>query len=284
MEYRYLGRSGLQVSVLTMGTMTFGGSGVFAKVGNTDAAGATRQIDLALDVGVNLIDTANAYSGGLSEEIIGQAMKGRWNRTLIATIRLGDGGFNLGVSPDGQRVYATTAGGRVYVIATSSNTVVDSLTVGSAPNGVAFSPGGRTVYISSRDAGTVTAFNTSTLQQVAVYLVGGAPQRLAVSPSGSTLYAANEVHGLDVVNLSTGTVTEAAGLSTGYGLGQTPDGTQLWVTSPLEGVIYIVDPTTNSVTRTLNLGTEIVPRNVAFSADGKTAVVTNGAGSVLFFK
>lgn len=206
------------------------------------------------------------------------------NRTLVATIRLGDGGFNLGVSPDGQRVYATTAGGRVYVIATSSNTVVDSLTVGSAPNGVAFAPGGRTVYISSRDAGTVTAFNTSTLQQVAVYQVGGAPQRLAVSLSGNTLYAADEVRGLDVVDLSTGTVTEAAGLSTGYGLGQTPDGKQLWVTSPLEGVIYIVDPTTNTVTRTLNLGTEIVPRNVAFSADGKTAVVTNGAGSVLFFK
>jgi aryl-alcohol dehydrogenase-like predicted oxidoreductase len=68
-----------------MGTMTFGGSGVFARVGNTDIASATRQIDLALDAGVNLIDTANAYSGGLSEEFIGQATKGRRNRVLIAT-------------------------------------------------------------------------------------------------------------------------------------------------------------------------------------------------------
>src|SRR5215469_8722074 len=85
MEYRQLGKSGLRVSVLTMGTMTFGGAGVFAKVGSTDTAGARRQIDLALDAGVNLIDTANAYSGGLSEEIIGQAMTGRRNRVLIAT-------------------------------------------------------------------------------------------------------------------------------------------------------------------------------------------------------
>lgn len=205
------------------------------------------------------------------------------SRTLLATIPLGDGGFNLGVSPDGAHVFATTAGGRVYVIATATNAVIDSMLVGSAPNGVAFSPSGQTVYISSRDAGTVTAFNASTFQQVAVYQVGGAPQRLAVSLSGKTLYAANEAHGLDIVDLSTGTVTEATGLTTGYGLGQSPDGKELWVTSPQEGAIYVVDPQTAAVSATLNLGAGIVPRNVAFSADGKTAVVTNGAGSVLFF-
>jgi len=205
-------------------------------------------------------------------------------RSLIATVPLGDGGFNLGVAPDGQRVYATTAGGAVVVIATASNTVVGSMRVGSAPNGVAFSPGGETVYISSRDAGTVTAFSTSTLHQTAVYYVGGRPQRVSVSHDGLTLYAANEDHGLDVVNLSTGAVREAAGLATGYGLGQTPDGTQLWVTSPGEGKIYIVDRSTATVSKTLDLGSGVVPRNVAFSADGKVAVVTDGNGSVLFFQ
>jgi aryl-alcohol dehydrogenase-like predicted oxidoreductase len=94
MQYRQLGRSGLRVSTLTLGTMTFGGSGPFAKVGRTDVAGATRLIDQARDAGVNLIDTANIYSAGLSEEIIGQAMKGRWGETLIvskARMRHGDG-------------------------------------------------------------------------------------------------------------------------------------------------------------------------------------------------
>ena len=92
MEYRQLGRSGLRVSVLTMGTMTFGGRGGFSQVGNTDVAAATRQIDMCLDAGVNLIDTANVYSGGVSEEIVGQAMKGRFDRALIATkARMGMG-------------------------------------------------------------------------------------------------------------------------------------------------------------------------------------------------
>ncbi|MEP6461973.1 MAG: aldo/keto reductase, partial [Frankiaceae bacterium] len=66
MEYRQLGRSGLRVSVLTMGTMTFGGGGKFANVGTTGVAEAQAQIDMCLDAGVNLIDTADVYSDGVS--------------------------------------------------------------------------------------------------------------------------------------------------------------------------------------------------------------------------
>jgi len=91
MEYRYLGRSGLKVSVLTMGTMTFGGS---EKVGHTDQGNATRQIDLCLDAGINLLDTANVYNAGVSEEMIGVALaeNGRRQRTLVATkVRFGMG-------------------------------------------------------------------------------------------------------------------------------------------------------------------------------------------------
>ena len=76
MEYRALGQSGLRVSVLTMGTMTFGGRGAFASVGSTDVAQASRQVDMCLDAGVNLIDTADVYSGGLAEEILGQVLHG----------------------------------------------------------------------------------------------------------------------------------------------------------------------------------------------------------------
>jgi aryl-alcohol dehydrogenase-like predicted oxidoreductase len=85
MEYRQLGKSGIRVSVLTMGALTFGGRGVFAKVGTTDLTEAARQVDRALDAGVNLVDTADAYSGGASEEIVGQVLKGRWDRVLVAT-------------------------------------------------------------------------------------------------------------------------------------------------------------------------------------------------------
>src|SRR6188472_3876582 len=87
MEHRNLGRSGLRVSALALGTMTFGGRGNFAAVGDTDIQGAARQIDMALDAGIDLIDTADVYSDGLSEEIIGEVLdrNGRRDRTLIAT-------------------------------------------------------------------------------------------------------------------------------------------------------------------------------------------------------
>ncbi len=73
MEYRLLGRSGLKVSTMTMGTMTFGRA-KDSPVGSVGLAEAKRQIDLCLDAGVNLIDTADVYSAGASEEIIGEAL------------------------------------------------------------------------------------------------------------------------------------------------------------------------------------------------------------------
>jgi aryl-alcohol dehydrogenase-like predicted oxidoreductase len=85
MEYRQLGRSGLRISKLTMGTMTFGGQGDFASVGDTDVEGARRQVQMALDAGVNLIDTADVYSAGTSEEIVGQVVRGIRDQVLIAT-------------------------------------------------------------------------------------------------------------------------------------------------------------------------------------------------------
>ncbi|GHD04930.1 aldo/keto reductase [Tianweitania populi] len=102
MDYRLLGRSGLKISTLTMGTMTFGGSGTFAKVGSTGLDEARRQIDQCLDAGINLIDTANIYSAGQSEEIVGEALGGkRKNDVLISTkvrFRTGEGPNEEGLS------------------------------------------------------------------------------------------------------------------------------------------------------------------------------------------
>jgi aryl-alcohol dehydrogenase-like predicted oxidoreductase len=86
MEYRQLGSSGLFVSELSFGTMTFGNVGYREPViGSTDAKGARRQVDMCLDAGVNLIDTADVYAAGRSEEIVGQAIEGRRDRLLLAT-------------------------------------------------------------------------------------------------------------------------------------------------------------------------------------------------------
>jgi aryl-alcohol dehydrogenase-like predicted oxidoreductase len=101
MDYRQLGHSGLRVSALTLGTMTFGGRGHWTRVGATEADTATRQVDMCLDAGVNLIDTADVYSDGLSEEVVGKTLKGRRDRVLIATkarFAMGDGPNDAGLS------------------------------------------------------------------------------------------------------------------------------------------------------------------------------------------
>ncbi len=102
MEYRQLGNSGLKVSVLTMGTMTFGGKGNFTKVGNVSLDEVRKLIDIVADAGVNLIDTANVYSGGGSEELIGEAMGAkRKPGMLIATkarFAMGEGPNDRGLS------------------------------------------------------------------------------------------------------------------------------------------------------------------------------------------
>ncbi len=86
MEYRFLGASGLKVPVLSFGTATFGGGTEFFKVwGSTQVAEATRMVDLCLEAGLNLFDTANVYSKGLSEEILGEAIKGKRNNLLLST-------------------------------------------------------------------------------------------------------------------------------------------------------------------------------------------------------
>src|SRR5450432_2025616 len=86
MEYRQLGNSGLRVPVLSFGTATFGGSNDFFKAwGSTQVPEATRLVNLCLDAGVNLFDTANVYSRGVSEEIVGKAITGLRDRVMIST-------------------------------------------------------------------------------------------------------------------------------------------------------------------------------------------------------
>lgn len=102
MEYRNLGQSGLRVPVLSFGAGTFGGSGpLFSHWGTTDVEEARRLVDICLEAGVNLFDTADVYSAGASEEVLGQAIKGRRDQVLISTkasLPTGDGPNDWGSS------------------------------------------------------------------------------------------------------------------------------------------------------------------------------------------
>ena len=102
MQYRQLGGSGLRVPVLTLGTGTFGGTGeLFSAFGKSDVAEATRLVDISLEAGLTMFDSADGYSAGRAEEILGAAIGGRRDQVLISTkasFRLGDGPNDVGSS------------------------------------------------------------------------------------------------------------------------------------------------------------------------------------------
>jgi aryl-alcohol dehydrogenase-like predicted oxidoreductase len=102
MDYRFLGRSGFKVPALGFGAGTFGGKGpLFSAWGNSDERDAKRLIDLCLDAGVNLFDTADVYSDGASETILGAAIKGRRNQVILSTkltLRSGQSPNDVGAS------------------------------------------------------------------------------------------------------------------------------------------------------------------------------------------
>ncbi|HOV93736.1 MAG TPA: aldo/keto reductase [Spirochaetales bacterium] len=85
MEYRQLGKSGLLVSELCLGTMSFGSAGSWANVGSLDETAATRLVDIAFDAGINFFDTADVYSFGQSEQLLGKALKGKRDHVVLAT-------------------------------------------------------------------------------------------------------------------------------------------------------------------------------------------------------
>ncbi len=108
MEYRLLGGSGLKVSVLSFGAATFGGGNEFFKAwGSTQDAEARRLADICLEAGINLFDTADGYSDGLSEQILGRALKARRDQVLISTkayYPTGNGPNDVGTSRHHLRV------------------------------------------------------------------------------------------------------------------------------------------------------------------------------------
>ena len=102
MEYRQLGQSGLRIPALSFGTGTFGGQGpLFSAWGSSDVREATRLIDICLDAGLNMFDSADVYSNGAAEQILGEAIKGRRDKIIISTklaLPMGDGPNDYGTS------------------------------------------------------------------------------------------------------------------------------------------------------------------------------------------
>lgn len=198
----------------------------------------------------------------------------------VTTVPLAGEGYNLLATRDGAEVFVTTNLGQTYILDASTGAMVDSFTVGPVSNGLAEHPSQPLMYISSRDAGTVTVFNRQTGVAIDTFVTGGMPQRMAVSPDGTELYVANETLGLDIWNTGTGLRVTSVAMPA-YGLALSPDGTQLIVTSA-GSTIRLVNVATRAA-QVLNLGGGTT-RNAAYDATGRTAIITDEQGLVHFLR
>jgi YVTN family beta-propeller protein len=196
-------------------------------------------------------------------------------------VPLSDGGFNLVVAPDGQRLYLTTSAGVLHIVNVATLEIIDTIGVGAAANGLAVDAARDRLYVSSISAARVTGINTGTNAVERTYPVGGMPQRIAVSSDGTQLFIASEAVGLEVLDLVTGGRTPVAAVGPGaVGLALSPDEAVIYLTRPPSGELVIVDRETLQVVKRFSGLAR--PRNVAFSADGRVAIVT-GEGGVVYF-
>ncbi len=144
-------------------------------------------------------------------------------------------------------------------------------------------PGGRLLYVSSFDAGTVSEIDMFTGQVVRVFTTFGTPQEMALNRKGTRLYVANEGGWLDEFNLASGDLTNTIPLQAGaFGVGVTPDDGQAYLTLPSAGLIQIFGLQSRKLAKSINVGGD--PRRIAFSQKGNIAAVTNAAGFITFIR
>jgi len=247
--------------VLTAGSVTVGPA---VAVGRAPA-------HVALSADGSRAYTADQY--GNSASVVDVATPSR-----LATVPLPSGGFNVLADPGSARVYVTTSAGLLEVIDARTRAITAQVPVGAASNGLALDRAAGILYVSSIEAGTVTAVSTATNTVVRTYAVSAMPQRIALSADGKTLYVATESTGLDILDVATGSRTSVAGVDPqAVGLALAPDGKVVYVTNPPRGELQIVNLATREVTTFSGL---VSPRNVAFGLSGAAALVTSEGNTV----
>jgi YVTN family beta-propeller protein len=194
------------------------------------------------------------------------------------SVNIPGGGHGLKVNPRGDRVFVTSQWGNVYMVDLATLAIVDTIVVGGGPWGLAFRSSGSDslVYVTSRDAGTVTEADTKTGAVLRTFRTAGRPHGIAISPDGSMLYVADNTLGRVLyVRVSDGGITREIPVSGAFELALTPDGATLYVTTE-PGNIVVVDVATGTLRRTYV--TNGYPRQIVTSADGGVAWAANGGG------
>ena len=197
----------------------------------------------------------------------------------VATVTLGNAPFVVLPSPTGSPVVATDNSGNLYFVDPGTNSVTATLSVGGAPNGLAFNGAGTRLYASTMIGGTVAVVNPVSHALLSTIATGGVPQGLALSGDGTELYVANEAGRLDVYSVASAARLASIPLDGGgFGLARSPDDSVLYVGIPSLGKVQIVRRSTRQVTKTLAVGG--TPRRIAFTPDGRHVLIANEAGYV----
>lgn len=182
--------------------------------------------------------------------------------------------YRLAISPDDSLLYVTSTTGRVYAVDVLGHAPTIWVQLSGALQGIAVARDGLSLSVGNTGGG-LWRLNACTLAIEGSTTVPAMAQDLALSPDGTLLYVASEAGSIEIVNATTLQRSGRLQVPTlsPFGLAITPDGAQLYVTSPTSGEVGVVDAATGSVVRTLSVGG--VPRRVAFDASGSTAVVSN---------
>jgi YVTN family beta-propeller protein len=210
------------------------------------------------------------------------------SNTVIATISVPTPS-RVAVSPDGSEAYVTEcpdncpAGsqGDVAVIDTASNRVTASITVGSGPFGVAFTPDGRHAYVTDRNATAVSVIDTASHTVTATITVGVFPTSVAVSPDGREAYVTNATtNTVSVISTASNTVlTTIPTGSSAFSVAFTPDSRYAYVDNLDNGTVAVVSTASNAVITNIGVGAQAF--GVAVSPDGRYAYVSDGNSNVV---
>jgi YVTN family beta-propeller protein len=203
------------------------------------------------------------------------------SNTQTATVPVAGNPFAVIVAPGDSIVWVTTTADSLFGINASTLQITRRQQLPIISNGFAIRDS--LLYVSTRDAGIVTEINMKTTTVLRTFPVGGAPQGIVVSPDGTQLYIANENATLQfwsLINNSSLGTTPLAGR--GFGLARRPTDGNLYVTTLEAGLIEVIDPATQAVVRSIQVGG--IPRRIAFTPNGRTGVVPNEASWVDFLR
>ena len=180
--------------------------------------------------------------------------------------------YRLALSPNERRLYVTSTDGRLYVFNTSTRTVATSKSLGGSLQGLAIDHAGASLYVSST-AGDVWRLERGTLRSLRQTTLDCAAQDVALSNDDRDLYVACEKGNVIVLDARTLEQRDVVPVGPAFGLGVTPDGEQLYVSSPSEGDVAIIDLATRRIVG--HVAVKGTPRRIAFSPSGDQAYVTN---------